>query len=1035
MAEMFRFAAFISYSSKDKAFARKLHRMLESYSIPKSIGTIDVIGGGKKNRIFPVFKDQEELPSGDLGQAIESALTASASLIVLCSKDSAQSKWVNKEIEFFKSIGRADRIFPVIVDTVDNGLDHWELCSQAMPEELKIGEEYLLAGDARKKRDGFKNAAIKAIAGIIGVNAGTLQNREKKRQLRRRVIVSGLGASICGLTAFGLWGYVLPHYSYANNYERVYNHIVPHGDVNKNDVLNRWSTYKFTSKGAMNPIFKVEEINWRNSCPENPSFRSITGDKFEFDCNFARACSKSLEFEGERVSSESVLDQYGNTLEKVIYREDDEKAIREEAVIGCSRVDNGIKFIELERVSEGPHKGKVSKKLFFWDKSTPRPNKSRDYGYEYSFGESDYNIVRLGSDGNPINYSNTVVKTKYKVDERGNKISMTTQDREGLAIHKNGFSSTRFLIDEYDNVIERSYYNKENKPVSNRGHASKHLYDLSNMSTVTTSLDIDGELMSGIATTINSYDENGYLKRKRFFDSDGQPVSSFQGVHEWRYTKSKFGELVEGRYFGEDGTPIAHTDGFHMFRNGASKTGDRLWFETYGSAEEKISPSKCFRTEHVWNEFGQRIGRKCFDEKGEPTRNKYGVFYSSRIYNSEGRFIRTEYFDEQLAPIEGNDGIHRIDYEYDTYGNKTSSRPFSLEGELLVLSPYNWGAKFDEFGRQIENWSWTQDGLISALNKNYAFRQHTYVDNSDKISTTKYLDEYKKPVLLDGVHKQVFIYNDNGHVSMKWNIDEAGNLAPDSKGVSVYTYLKNRHDQAVETSYLSKSFEPILNNDGYAEIKRTFDKWGNTTSQFFFGLENKPVTNKNGYHGWRKKYDELGNLIESSNIGVDGKPVPETETPAAIFKYKYNTKGQKIEESYFGINGEPVLAYKNHMWKYKYNSLGLKIRSEKFDTSGEYTSLDVPIHAYEYSSKGKLTKLIYKDTENQPTVRASQGAAYYEKTYDEYGRELSQFYMGLDGKPEPHYVGWHIKETEYFENGRKSHTICYTIDRTQVPCE
>ena len=49
MAELYRYAAFISYSSKDAKFAQRLHRALESYGIPSSLGKFDLIGGGKQN--------------------------------------------------------------------------------------------------------------------------------------------------------------------------------------------------------------------------------------------------------------------------------------------------------------------------------------------------------------------------------------------------------------------------------------------------------------------------------------------------------------------------------------------------------------------------------------------------------------------------------------------------------------------------------------------------------------------------------------------------------------------------------------------------------------------------------------------------------------------------------------------------------------------------------------------------------------------------------------------------------------------------
>jgi hypothetical protein len=48
MAELYRYSAFISYSSKDSAFAKRLHRALETYTIPKSLGVFQLSDDLKK---------------------------------------------------------------------------------------------------------------------------------------------------------------------------------------------------------------------------------------------------------------------------------------------------------------------------------------------------------------------------------------------------------------------------------------------------------------------------------------------------------------------------------------------------------------------------------------------------------------------------------------------------------------------------------------------------------------------------------------------------------------------------------------------------------------------------------------------------------------------------------------------------------------------------------------------------------------------------------------------------------------------------
>lgn len=196
MDELFKYAAFISYSSKDAAFAQRLHRDLENYRIPASIGEFDLVGDGKKNRIYPVFRDREELAAGELGARIEAALKGSAALIVVCSPCAAASPWVQKEIEFFVSLGRKHRVFAIITDgapLVDqNGLDATSLSFPSAFRGNALTDRNALhpvAGDARKGKDGFRNAWLKVTAGLIDVNAGVLQDRDKKAQTVRAFMI------------------------------------------------------------------------------------------------------------------------------------------------------------------------------------------------------------------------------------------------------------------------------------------------------------------------------------------------------------------------------------------------------------------------------------------------------------------------------------------------------------------------------------------------------------------------------------------------------------------------------------------------------------------------------------------------------------------------------------------------------------------------------------------------------------------------------------------------------------------------------
>lgn len=210
MAKLYRYAAFVSYSSKDAAFAAKLHRALEHYGIPTTLGKFDLLGqGGKQNRIYPVFRDREELPAGNLTEEIEAALEASNSLIVVCSPDAARSPWVAKEIEIFVALGRRDRIFPIIAPTAPLEIEGRDATVECFPAALRGDPEAggsfeLIAADARPGRDEFRSAWLKLVAGIIGVNPGALADRDRKR-LRAAAIRNAVVAIVFAIVVTAVW--------------------------------------------------------------------------------------------------------------------------------------------------------------------------------------------------------------------------------------------------------------------------------------------------------------------------------------------------------------------------------------------------------------------------------------------------------------------------------------------------------------------------------------------------------------------------------------------------------------------------------------------------------------------------------------------------------------------------------------------------------------------------------------------------------------------------------------------------------------
>ena len=105
------YAAFISYRHRplDTAVATRLHRLIEHYRIPK-----DLRQDGQKH-VGRVFRDRDELPlSSDLTAELRAALDHSKFLIVICTPDTPQSIWVDREIEYFLRSHDRDNVLAVL---------------------------------------------------------------------------------------------------------------------------------------------------------------------------------------------------------------------------------------------------------------------------------------------------------------------------------------------------------------------------------------------------------------------------------------------------------------------------------------------------------------------------------------------------------------------------------------------------------------------------------------------------------------------------------------------------------------------------------------------------------------------------------------------------------------------------------------------------------------------------------------------------------------------------------------------------------
>ena len=197
-----RYWIFISYSHGDKRQATRVQQDIENFTIPASLRTASTRFASLPARLRPVFRDRDVLASShDLSAEIQNALTSSESLLVICSRSAAKSKWVAREVELFIELNGPENIFCLLVDGEPNCA---EAEGECLPEPLRrsVSGRDVLAADVRAEADGRRQALLKILAGVTALPYERLARREQKRARQRMLVWST--AAILLAAGFGL---------------------------------------------------------------------------------------------------------------------------------------------------------------------------------------------------------------------------------------------------------------------------------------------------------------------------------------------------------------------------------------------------------------------------------------------------------------------------------------------------------------------------------------------------------------------------------------------------------------------------------------------------------------------------------------------------------------------------------------------------------------------------------------------------------------------------------------------------------------
>ena len=190
------YEAFISYrhTPRDSKVAKNLQRLLEGFVIPPEFRN-----GNKERHFKKLFRDEDELPtSPSLSARIRDALKHSRFLIVVCSADTVESRWVGEEARLFASYhGRSQICIALTEGEVEDNVPKFLLSKYSIDNDGNIATlpcDPLAADFRQDDKKQQKQEALRIAAMMLGCGLDDLKQRSRTRRLH--MITAGTSSQL-----------------------------------------------------------------------------------------------------------------------------------------------------------------------------------------------------------------------------------------------------------------------------------------------------------------------------------------------------------------------------------------------------------------------------------------------------------------------------------------------------------------------------------------------------------------------------------------------------------------------------------------------------------------------------------------------------------------------------------------------------------------------------------------------------------------------------------------------------------------------
>lgn len=503
--------------------------------------------------------------------------------------------------------------------------------------------------------------------------------------------------------------------------------------------------------------------------------------------------------------------------------------------------------------------------------------------HKYDEWGNELESAYFGLSGEPVQESElfSAHKIKYDYDKKGNVISIKLFGISGDPI----VGVPRFF--EIDAHEKRTAYDSQNKVVS------EFYYN--------TSKDTPVFADDGWCQVKYEYDPKGFVGAINYLDSNAKPIKIYKikndslgrtidlgyflsthkpgltegGYHRKRSVYDRAGNVIKETYFDTRNRPVPDKNNEVLCVKSSYNIFGHLRYEEFCDLSEKRMNGKYHfsRIEYKYDRFGNNTETRWFDKDSIRCAGPDGFHFLKNEYNQHtGKLIKAARFDIADKPVQGNDGIHEIDYFYNDKRQQTKIIYFGVDHKRVenAQGSHLKETQYDNKGRVVNQLELRADfspnydrslgvaRVAFTYNRENRFSGQSFYDNKNHLVTSdigfakaiiNYYPDQGMMVSMYGADGKR-LYNPVYGFSIRFNSDHISAFyGPDGKLITgPYGYAEQRlqndkKDNLIAISWFGADGKPAIGTEGYHRIEQTLDG----KSVRYYDTENRLVTSADKY--------------------------------------------------------------------------------------------------------------------------------------------------------------------------------------------